>query len=210
MTSWQFSFHTLFRASMTLKGTLLPPWHQQWCHSIYFFISFQKFELFFLLWSRGDLKRSHVDSKKQQISTGREGVKTHACSHLKRAMYYVKLHTVLHNNLWSWALLSFCLYIRLLDQLWQWINKKKKVFDYCPRNSARYGRVVELFSKRQNGYWENFVATALFTTKVDQQAALKMDDKRLSLERFIMQILYQALSRLVYCAWVTFVGSRDR
>ena len=44
---WQFSFHTLFRASLTLKWTLPPPWQHQWCHSIQFFICFQKKLLFF-------------------------------------------------------------------------------------------------------------------------------------------------------------------
>ena len=44
---WQFSFRTLFRASLTLKWALPPPWQHQWCHSIQFFICFQKKLLFF-------------------------------------------------------------------------------------------------------------------------------------------------------------------
>ena len=50
---WQFSFRTLFRASLTLKWTLPPPWQHQWCHLIQFFICFQK-KLFFFTFIVGN------------------------------------------------------------------------------------------------------------------------------------------------------------
>ena len=37
---WQFSFLHLFRASTTLNRAILFSWQQEWCHSIWLFISF--------------------------------------------------------------------------------------------------------------------------------------------------------------------------
>ena len=51
---WQFSFRTLFRASTTLKWTILSPWQREWCHSIWFFISFQK-TLLLLTFNKGNM-----------------------------------------------------------------------------------------------------------------------------------------------------------
>ena len=39
---WQLSFRTLFRSSTTLNWTVPAPWQQEWVHSIWIFISFQK------------------------------------------------------------------------------------------------------------------------------------------------------------------------
>ena len=49
---WQFSFRTLFRASTTLNWAMLSPWHQEWFHLIWFFISFQK-KLLLLTFNKG-------------------------------------------------------------------------------------------------------------------------------------------------------------
>ena len=51
---WQFSFRTLFRASTTLKWAILSPWQREWCHSIWFLISFQKM-LVLLTFNKGNM-----------------------------------------------------------------------------------------------------------------------------------------------------------
>ena len=48
------SFRTLFRASTTLKWAILSPWQREWCHSIWFFISFQKM-LVLLTFNKGNM-----------------------------------------------------------------------------------------------------------------------------------------------------------
>ena len=41
-------------ASTTLKWAILSPWQREWCHSIWFFISFQKM-LVLLIFNKGNM-----------------------------------------------------------------------------------------------------------------------------------------------------------
>ena len=52
-----------------------------------------------------------------------------------------------------------------------WLKQVEKGCDHRPRNSARYEQVVELFSERQKGHWDKFIATAGFMTEIDHHCS---------------------------------------